>query len=198
MQKTPEGADLGEGLSRRRLFKLGFAGAAVLAVAGAAGRLFTGDDLAAGEVALGLTPHGLHVARAIVEALTPEEDGFPSGVSLKIHQRLDEEAWAAPPLVRDDINSALMLLEHAPLLLGFGARLSRLPVDRRLAAFEALLQHKARLVVASASSVRQMIYVFYYGHPSTWVGMGYAGPFVPEARPPESALRYAELSRGRI
>ena len=197
MQTPPEGGDPGEGLSRRRLFKLGLAGAAALAVAGAAGRLFTGDPLAPGEVALGLTPHGLHVARALVEALLPEEEGFPAGVSLGVHQRLDEEAWAAPPLVREDIQSALMLIEHAPLLLGYGGRMSRLPVARRLEAFEALLQHKARLVVAAASSVRQMIYAFYYAHPGSWAGMGYQGPFVPEPRPPESALRYAALLRER-
>lgn len=193
MQKTPDGGDL----SRRRLFKLGLGGAAGLFAAGAIGRLFTGDDLRPGEVALGLTPHALHVVAALVEALLPEEEGFPSGLSLGVHQRVDEEAWAAPPLVRDDINSAIMLLEHAPLLLGFGSRLSRLPVERRAVAFDAMMQHRARLLSAAATSVRQMIYVFYYGHSGSWAGVGYDGPYVPEPRPPESALRYRALLQER-
>ena len=181
------------GLSRRRLLKLGLAGTAALAAVGAVGRLFGGEALAPGERALGLSPQGLHIARAVVEALTPAEDDLPSGVSLGVHQRIDEEAWASPPLVREDINSALTLLEHAPLALGFGSRLSRLPVAERAEALDAMLKHKVRLVVAAASGIRQMVYVFYYARPETWAAIGYSGPYVQEAKPPESALRYRAL-----
>ena len=189
MEQEPERG----GLSRRRLFTLGLAGSAALAMAGAFGRLFMGDGLRPGERALALTPHALHVAAAVVDALLPEEEGFPGGLALGVHQRLDEEAWASPPLVRDDFNTALMMIEHLPIALGFGSRFTRLPADRRAAAFDALLHHKARLVVAAASGIRQMVYVFYYADPAAWAGMGYEGPFVPEAVPPESSLRYKSL-----
>ncbi len=179
------------GISRRRLLQVGAAGALLVGAAGAIS--LGGYRLPPGEVALGLSPKGWCVARAITEALLPEDDGLPSGVSLGVHQRLDEEAWASPPQVRDDIESALGLLEHAPILTGRLRRLSRLPVDERLLCFDALCRQRRRLVLAAAVSTKQMLHLFYYAHPATWAATGYQGPFVPEPRPPASSQRYQEL-----
>lgn len=179
--------------SRRRLLQVGLAGTLLLGVAGALS--LGGYRLLPGEVALSLSPKGWCVARALTEALFPEEEGLPSGLSLGVHQRLDEESWASTPQMRADIEDALSLLEHAPLLTGRLTRLSRLPVEERLACFDALCRDRRRLVVAAAVSIKQMLHLFYYAHPATWGGTGYAGPFVPEPRPPESSLRYQELLR---
>lgn len=182
------------GISRRRLLQVGTMGALALGVAGSLswmGRY----PLLPGEAALGLSEKGLCVARAITEAILPEEDGFPSGLSLGVHQRLDEEAWAASPQIRANIDGALSLLEHAPLLYGHLTRLSRLPVDERLSVFIELCRDRRRLVLAAATTTKQMLHLFYYAHPATWEGTGYAGPYAPEPRPPASSLRYQELLR---
>lgn len=182
-----------QGLTRRRLFQVGAAGAAALAAIGALRWIAGGYALLPGEHALGLSKKGLCVARALVEALLPEEPGFPSGLSLGIHQRLDEEAWASPPLLREDLDTALMLIEHAPPLVDYNSRFTRLSLDERVDCFGRMLRARQRLLVAAAASYKQMVYLFYTAHEATWAGMGYAGPFVPEAKPPESSLRYQEL-----
>lgn len=180
------------GLSRRRLLQLGAGGAALAALLGTL-RLLGDQRLPPGEHALGLSPEGFLIGMALVEALFPEEQGFPSGLALGVHRRLDEEVWASPALVREEIESALTLVEHAPPLVGAWSRLSRLQPAERLRVFDALLRDRRRLVVSAAMSLKQMLHVIYYAHPSTWSGAGYAGPFVQTPRPPASSLRYAEL-----
>lgn len=179
-------------LSRRRLLQVGAAGALAIGVAGSLSWLGR-YPLRPGEAAIGLTEKGLSVARALTEALFPAEDGFPSGISLGVHQRLDEEAWASSALIREDIEGALGLIEHAPPLAGYFSRFTRLSLADRTACMDQLCRDRRRLVVAAASSIKQMLHLFYYAHPATWAGMAYAGPFVPDPRPHETSLRYAEL-----
>lgn len=188
-----EARDPGSGtLTRRRLLQVGAAGGLVIAALGLV-RGLSGGRPTDPDRAIALSPSGFLIGRALVEALLPAEDGFPSGLELGVHQRLDEEVWASPPVVRDDLESALTLLEYAPPVVGRYSRLSHLDPAERLACFEALLRSRPRLVVAAAVSLKQMLHAFYHAHPAVWAGMGYEGPFVQTPVPHASSLRYAEL-----
>lgn len=188
-----EAQDQGAGkLTRRRLLQAGVAGGVLLGVLGLV-RGLSGDRPTGEDRAIGLSPSGFLVGRALVEALLPAEDGFPSGLELGIHQRLDEEVWASPPAVRDDVESALTLLEWAPPVVGRYSRLSHLNPAERLACFDALLRSRPRLVVAAAVSLKQMLHAFYHADPAVWAGMGYEGPFVRTPVLHASSVRYHEL-----
>jgi hypothetical protein len=180
-------------MTRRRVLAAGLGGGALLLM-GSGLRWFAGGyRLLAGERALGLSVKELCVVRALVEAFFPAVDGLPSGVALRVHQRIDEEVWAQPQAVREDLQAALQLIEHSPPLLGFGGRMSSLDVATREQAFQRLLTSDQDVVVQAAVALKQMAHLFYYAHPDTWKALSYDGPLVPEPVPAESSTRYQAL-----
>lgn len=188
-------------LSRRRFVELGLGGTLALGLAGGLFRWFrAGYALRAGEVALALSDKQLSVARALVDALVPGGDGMPSGVELGVHQQIDEQVWAAEPFVAADLRAALELVEHVPPLLGHFGRLSSLDREARRAVVESMLRSQRDLFVQVAFGLKQLVHMLYYAHEAVWPHIGYDGPWQPEAVPPDSALRYAEMlqrARGR-
>ena len=159
-------------LGRRRLIQVGIAGAALLTVGGGALSWITrGYALRAGEVAIGLSVKQMCVARAVVEALTPGGDGLPSGLELEVHQRVDEQVWAADPGMADDLRAALELIEHVP----------------------PLLRSRRDLFVQIAMAFKQLVQLCYYADERVWPAIGYDGPWIPEPKPAASALLYAKL-----
>jgi len=184
-------------MTRRRLLAAGLGGGSLLLV-GSGLRWFTsGYQLQAGEVALGLSVKELCVVRALVEVFFPASGALPSGVALGVHQRIDEEVWAQPQPLREDLQAAIQLLEHGPLLVGFPGRLSSLDGPEREKAFERMLASDQDVVVQAAVALKQMAHLFYYGHPDTWKAIGYDGPWVPQPLPSESSARYQSLARGK-
>ena len=183
---------------RRRFLKLGLLGTAAVFVSGGALRWFAlgyRQQLSGDDEAIGLSVKELAVARALVEALLPAEDGFPSGISLRVHQRIDEEVWSADEALGRDIRDGLQLIEHATLAYGFSARFTSLGVDARRAYFEKLLTSKNETLRFLAVGLRQMVHLFYYGHPDAWSAISYPGPLVKDPSPPESSRWYAELHK---
>lgn len=184
--------------SRRRFLVLGGAGALALGAAGIGLSLLArGYALRPGEVALGLGVKELCIARAIVEALLPGGDGMPSGLELSVHQRIDEQVWAAEPALRSDMRAALQLLEHAPPLFGVFHRLTALSPGERVEVLQRMQRSKREVFVQAATAFKQLSHMLYYASPEVWTAIGYDGPWVKAARPPESARRYAELFRAR-
>lgn len=179
-------------LSRRRVL-FGLGGAALLTCGSGLAWVKLGYKLPANAVPVGLSQKELCVVAAIVEALLPEDGDLPSGLSLSIHQRIDEEVWSASPELAADLKSALSLIEHIPPFFGFWGRFTRLSPEERLACYEALLLASPSPVVAAAVAYKQMCSLFYYSHPSVWPAIGYDGAWVPRPSPPPSSLRYAEL-----
>ncbi len=187
-------------LSRRRVLAFGAGGAALLAVGGALSWVALGDEIGPDDVPIGLTRKELAVVRAVVDAVVPAGDGLPSGLELGVHQRIDEEVWAAPDPVRADLKAALHLLEHLPPLFGFAGRFSALSRADRQACFARMLTAGPTPVVQAAVGLKQMCHLFTYVCDATWAGIGYDGPWVRRAVPPPSAVRYAALlaaGRGR-
>jgi hypothetical protein len=179
--------------TRRRFLAIGAGGAALLGVGGTLRWVAGGYRLPAGELGLVLSTKEMVVVRALIEVLVPGGDGLPSGLELGVAQRIDEELWAQPDAVRADLRAALHLLEHAPPLFGFFGRLSSLGPEKRLRAFERMREHGPDVVVQAAAALKQLAQLHYYGHPAVWSQIGYDGPWVREARPPESHIRYLEL-----
>jgi hypothetical protein len=187
-------------MTRRRLLATGLGGGALLLL-GSGLRWFTsGYQLRSGEVALGLSVKELCVVRSLVEMFFPASGALPSGVALGVHQRIDEEVWSQPQAMREDLQAALQLIEHAPPLVGFAGRMSSLDVPEREKAFQRLLASDQDVVVQAAVALKQMAHLFYYGHPDTWKAIGYDGPWQPQPLPPESSARYQSLmaSGGRL
>jgi Gluconate 2-dehydrogenase subunit 3 len=187
-----------EVVSRRRFFALSAGGAVVVAAAGGALRWFAfgySKLLGPGDHPIALSVKEMAIAKAIVETLLPGEDGFPSGVSLAVHQRIDEETWAAGEGLQSDLKDGLALLEHATLAYGFGSRFTSLSRDAREAYFDKLLRGSNETLRLVASGLRQMTYLLYYAQPEVWPHIGYPGPMVEKAVPPDSHVAYVELVR---
>jgi hypothetical protein len=180
-------------IDRRRALFAGLGGGALALVGGGLGWLRLGYALRPGEAAIALSVKELCVARAIVNTLLPAADGLPSGVSLGVHQRIDEEVWAQPGPMRRDLRAALQLIEHAPPLLGGRGRFTSLDPEARERVFRRLLASDVDAVAQSASAFKQLAHLFYYGHPQAWAHLGYDGPWVKSPRPAPSSDRYAAL-----
>jgi hypothetical protein len=144
-------------------------------------------------VAIGLSEKQLCVARALVEALLPASGALPDGVSLGIHQRIDEQVWAADADMGGDLRDALELIEHVPPLLGHWGRFTSLDLDARVDVFLALLRSRRDLLVQVALAFKQLVHMLYYADASVWPHIGYDGPWEKTPKPPESSLRYAQL-----
>ncbi len=184
-------------ISRRRVLAFGVGGAALLLCGGGLSWLRLGYSLPVGDVAIALSVKQLAVVRAVVEALLPATQDLPSGVELGVHQRIDEELWAAPDEVRADLALALELIEHLPPVHGFSGRLTRLSVAQREAFLLGCLRSELTPVVQAVVALKQMSHLFYYCEDHTWSAIGYDGPWVQQPRPPASAVRYAELLASR-
>lgn len=181
-----------ETFTRRRV-AFGLGGALVLACGGGLARLGSGYALGEGDVPIGLTRKQLAIVRAVVDTLLPADGDLPAGTAVGVHQRIDEEVWAADDGLRSDLRAAITLVEHVPPVFGFLGRFTTLDPEERLRCFTALLRARPGPLVAAAVALRQMCTLFYYCAPETWPAIGYDGPWVATPRPPDSALRYREL-----
>jgi hypothetical protein len=184
--------------SRRRFIALGISGTHALAVSGGLFRwLRAGYVLAPGEVAIALSAKELCVARSLVDALAPGGEGWPGGVALGLHQRVDEQVWAADTDMARDLRAALQLLEHVPPLLGHYGRFSSLSREARVDVFERLLDSHRDVLAQVAVGLKQLVQMLYYAEDAVWPHIGYDGPWIQERKPPDSALAYAEIFRQR-
>jgi hypothetical protein len=187
-------------VGRRAVLRLGLGGAVLLAAAGGVGAWMTAGyaaQLDPADVPVALSVKELAVVRAVVDAFFPAEDGFPAGLAIGVHQRVDEELWAAPERTRSDIKSGIQLVEHLPPLYGYAHRFTALPREARLAVFEAMLRSKTATVRQIAFALKQMVQLFYYGNDAVWPSIHYDGVFVPTPKPPASSVAYASLVKAR-
>ncbi len=187
-------------LKRRRLLKLGAFGAITLALGGGALRWFAGgysSQLAEGEVPIAFTTKELAIVKAVVAAMLPAEDGFPSGVSLGVHQRIDEEIWAASEGTRSDMKNGLQLFEHATVTHGYASRFTSLDPAARVAYIDKLLRGEPGALQQIAFALKEIVYLFYYCREETWKVIGYDGPLVGVKKPPESHFAYQDLVKQR-
>jgi hypothetical protein len=184
---------------RRRLLKGGLGGALLLAGGGLLGwRIFErgyGPFITSGEVPIALSVKEFAIVKALVRAILPAEAGFPSGESLGVPQRIDEEVWAAAPALRSDLKAGVQILEHATALHGFPSRFTRLPAADQRVYLEKLLAGSNNTLCLIALALKEMAHLFYYGNEAVWRHIGYDGPLVKTAVPPDSTVAYKALLR---
>lgn len=186
--------------SRRRLLKLGLFGGAAVAAGGALLRWLRfgySTRLAPTDVPIAFDVKELAIAKAAVEALLPAADGLPSGVSLGIHQQVDEQLFGASEALRGDFKNGLQLLEHATVASGYGSRFTALEPHQRAAYLAALMNGSNAALRQIAFGLKEVIHLRYYGHPAVWGAIGYDGPLVPRASPPAQALAYRQRLKER-
>jgi hypothetical protein len=185
-------------LPRRGFLKLGLAGGALFAAAGSGLAWFRhgyGALLAPEDRPIALTTKEFAIAKSIVRALLPEDGDLPSGESLGVAQRFDEELWAADPDVRSDLQWGLQLLEHAPRLHGLRGRLTEMSPDGAADYLARVLAGRHEALRQVVIATRQALHLFYYANRATWAAIGYGGPFVEKAVPPETHRHYRSLMR---
>lgn len=182
-------------MDRRKFFKIGAGGTLLLFGAGSLRWIAGGysSQLKSEETPICLSAKEFIIARSILETLLPEEEGFPSGVSLGLAQRLDEEIWALSPRLQSDLKNGLQVLEHGTLFQGHMSRFSSLSIQDRRDCYEGYLTGSNDLLQQIASGLKVMVHFFYYTMPQVWPKIGYEGPFVQGAMPAPSRAAYAEL-----
>jgi hypothetical protein len=183
-------------LARRKFLKLGIVAGAVVATSGTALAWFHagyGKYLDVKDKPVALTKKEFAIVKALVRTMFPADGELPSGESIRLVQRIDEEVWAAAPEVQRDFAWGLQLLEHAPRLYGMRGRLTEMSVTDAAIYFERVLLGPREPLRQIAIAVRQLMTILYYANPATWRAIGYDGPLVPEARPPETHKRYLEI-----
>ncbi len=185
-------------LSRRRWIQLGVGGTALLAAGGSVGAwLSTGYTLRGDEAPIVLSTKEFCVLRAVVEVMVPGGGGLPRGVDVDVPQKIDQQIWAAEDATQSDFSAALQLVEHSPLMHGHLARFTRLSVADRADVLKKLSRSSVDVFAAVANGLRTMVFTVYYSQEPTWDAIEYDGPWVYEAKPPASALRYAQLLKAR-
>lgn len=185
------------GLSRRRMLGLSLGlGAALLG----GGVLPTREARAMGRGAnrcLSFDASQAATLAALIGAVVPTTPGFPSAEDAEVLDRFDEETYFVSDEVRDDIRTAIDVLEYLPLLYGHFSRFSHLAVDERQRVLEAAAQSRFAVPRAVAGSLRMMAHLFYYGHRATWHATGFDGPFARlEPKLSEQRIHFAALKKG--
>jgi hypothetical protein len=163
---------------RRRFFKLGLAGAAVLAVGGGvalmAKPLFNGKQLA---------PHAqtimVAVARGVLGPSLPKDPAARQKALDGLLKRLDDLVNSLPPHAQAELGQLLGLLGTAAGRFGL-AGLGKAWDSASDAEVEAALQGMRTSGVAmkrqAYSALHDMAAGAYFSDPSTWGLMGYPGP----------------------
>ena len=185
-------------LSRRRWIQVGVGGSVLLAAGGSVGAwLSSGYGLRGDEAPIALSVKEFCVLRAIVEVMVPGGGSLPRGVDVGVPQKIDEQIWAAGETTQSDFAAALQLVEHSPLLHGHASRFTRLSLSDRADVLKGLMGSSVGVFAAVANGIRTAVFTIYYSLEPTWNAIEYDGPWVFEAKPPASAVRYAELLEAR-
>ena len=183
-------------MNRRRFIQIGVASAVAFGGMAGLARTLNGGyrkRLQGTERPIGLSTKEFIVMRSLVEAIHPGEEGFPSGLSMGVHQRLDQEVWAASPGLQADLKQALQVLEHLPPALGHWGRFSELDPEKRIVVLEKMMQSDLDLFAQLAGGFKELVHFFYYNRPEVWLTMKYEGPFVQKRIPAASEVAYLEL-----
>lgn len=184
------------GLSRRRMLRLSLGLGAALLGGMLAPRAARGSARGAGRC-LSFDAAQVATLEALIDAVVPTLPGFPSAADAEVLDRFDEETYFVGAEVRDDIRTAIDVLEYLPLLYGHLSRFSRLGVEARRRVLEAAAQSRFAVPRAVAGSLRMMAHLFYYGHRATWPATGFDGPFArigPKLS--EQRVHFAALKKG--
>jgi hypothetical protein len=117
-----------------------------------------------------MTAREANVFACLVDTVVAPGGALPPLARTDAMQFLDGYLGASPPLNRIGVRVLLHALEVAPRLLGYGARLRGLPVERRLAFLDAVSRTPAGPAVQGVEVMAKMAY---YGDDGVMRSLGY-------------------------
>ena len=117
-----------------------------------------------------MTVREANVFACLVDTVVAPGGALPPLARTDAMQFLDGYLGASPPLNRIGVRVLLHALEVAPRLLGYGARLRGLPVERRLAFLDAVGRTPAGPAVQGVEVMAKMAY---YGDDGVMRSLGY-------------------------
>jgi hypothetical protein len=166
-------------MQRRSLFKLGFAGAAVLVLAGGGLALWQRGLAADGHLTAAGRAVFSALARAILDGSLPA-DAVAQRTAIDAHLlRVDAAIAAFPPAVRSELADLLGLLANAPGRIAFAGLTSDWP-NASVADLQAMLESwrfsSLALRQQAYHALRELTNAAYYADPQAWAAMGYPGP----------------------
>jgi len=182
-------------LTRRGfLVRTGAAGAFVAASGALAGcqRLVdAASSPAAASTAAGYQPRHLPFAEyatlvAVARRLVPSGEAHPGADVLGVAARIDRELGFHGPSMRSDVRDALRLVEWWPLFTRF-ARFTSLSPEAQDAELEDMIGSRFSIRRSAFGGLKFFVMFFHYSQDAAWAGTGYDGPWVPRARPAQSA-----------
>jgi len=187
------------GLTRRSAIKIGiFASISLGALFGVAKILRSRYKglLRENEIPVALDDMEMAILAALVDVVTPAANPFPSGRSIGLVQRIDQEIQFADPGDQKKLRLGLMYLEFAPPLLGFAHRFTQMSPTVQAELVDQGLRSGPGIYAQVLSAFKQVLHLYYYSHPSVWTAIGYPGPLMPQ-KEADSSLGYRELVRSR-
>ena len=165
-------------MHRRTLLKLGFASAAVLALAGGAAAL-----LQPGWTGKALSPSGREVFKAVGDAMLdktlPALDGARQIALNGLLDRIDILVEGLPPHAQAELSQLLSLLASAPgrrALAGLGTAWPEATVAQIQEALQDMRLSSLALRQQAYAALHDIAAGAYFSDPSSWSVLGYPGP----------------------
>ena len=119
---------------------------------------------------MSIGPREANIFACFVDAVVAPGDGLPELGRTDAVDFLGSLLDAAPAVNRIGVRAMLHALEVGPLLLGYGARLRRLPPERRLAFLDALERGPAAPALQAVEALAKLAY---YGDAGVLRGLRY-------------------------
>lgn len=171
-------------LSRRGFLGIGGAAIAVSLVSGAV--ILAGDDDEYARIAGGYQPATLGLKEfavlcSLAAVMIAPHIGGPTAHEAMTAARIDRElSFHRDSTLAEDVAASLLLLEHLPLLEGYGSRFSSLPAVEQNRFLAAAAGAGPGITRAAYTGIRFLVVFFYYTDERSWPGLGYAGPQMSE------------------
>lgn len=165
-------------MQRRTLFNLGFASAALLALAGGTAALlrpgWNGNALSA-------TGREVFTAvgKAVLDKTLPEPDAARQSALTGLLERIDVLVRALPSQKQAELSQLLSLLASAPgrhAVAGLGSPWPTATVPQVQAALQAMRLSKLALRQQAYGALHDIAASAYFADPANWVVLGYPGP----------------------
>lgn len=173
-------------VTRRKVLKIGFGGAAVVAVGGGAALFLQGTVTRAPRRSLrALTEEQFSVLAAVADRIAPASGDFPSAWDVEVPEKVDELLSRAHPANAAEVGQGLMLLESAAAGLLLEGRISTFTgstpheQDETLASWRASDLEVRRKVFKALNGLCNAAY---YASPEVYAAVGYPGPPIGGAR----------------
>ncbi len=130
-----------------------------------------------------MTPSAFRTLEAAAEAVVPTGGPYPLGArEVEAAKRIDAMMATEDPVAVEQLEGALTALEWITVFR-YGRRYASLPLDKRIAALEELLESRFALLRRVGGGVTKLVLFATYNADAMWPHLGYDGPWVLRVEP---------------